>query len=233
MASSKNYSETHEVYRNKNFDYEKKKKQLDLDLKKTISKKDKNIRILDIGCGIGIFAYYCKKDKFKDYTGIDTDNNAIRICKEKFHDFRFHNIDAIKFLANNKKKYDLIFMSHVLEHFSADDGDRIISLISKSLSDEGTFINIMPNADAILGVGTLRYGDLTHKTLYNTRSFNQHLLKYFKDKDIIHINNRLSNNAIIRLFHKISVTSYKIYLYSLGFRLPEVYSQDIISVIKK
>lgn len=59
--------------------------------------------------------------------------------------------DAIQYFENNTEKYDIIFSSHVFEHFSIEDGIHLVTLIKGHLTDNtGRWINIMPNAGSIM-----------------------------------------------------------------------------------
>jgi predicted SAM-dependent methyltransferase len=55
---------------------------------------------------------------------------------EQFKPFCILNQDAVDFLKNSSEKFDIIFMSHVFEHFSIEDGIDLAKLIRAHLSDD-------------------------------------------------------------------------------------------------
>ena len=73
------------------------------------SKNKKNLKILEIGCGPGgIVSFFSEKGY--DVTGIDLDDKNLEFGKKK-------NLNLInRNHFNLEQKYDLILMSHVLEH---------------------------------------------------------------------------------------------------------------------
>lgn len=47
---------------------------------------DKNIKILDVGCGTGLFLYSLRKEGYNNLWGIDISENMIKIAKERLND---------------------------------------------------------------------------------------------------------------------------------------------------
>ena len=69
-------------------------------------------RVLEIGPGHGYFAEHCRLNGF-DYEFCDTSNAVV----EKMNELGFQgHLGLISDLRNTLGKYDLIWMSHVLEH---------------------------------------------------------------------------------------------------------------------
>jgi 2-polyprenyl-3-methyl-5-hydroxy-6-metoxy-1,4-benzoquinol methylase len=70
--------------------------------------------ILDIGCGRGDFFKYLKRKKIKSFTGIDMNKDFVNFCEKKYKSknvkFFNKNFLDLKF----KKKYDIVFMSGLL-----------------------------------------------------------------------------------------------------------------------
>lgn len=72
----------------------------------------KNICLLDVGSGTGLFLYEMKKKKWI-VEGLDLDNNYVNYCKN-IHNLKIYNSSLKNFI--NKKKYDVITFNKVLEH---------------------------------------------------------------------------------------------------------------------
>lgn len=94
----------------------------------------KNKDILELGGGAGDFVSLCKPFA-KSILSIDNKPLSPNVKK----------IDIINFLKKNKKKFDLIYARHVIEHFEPKD---IIFIFNKSyqfLRPDGILIIIFPN----------------------------------------------------------------------------------------
>lgn len=75
---------------------------------------NKNVRVLDIGCGSGNFLSCLPLDVTK--VGVDIDKTSIDIAKEKYKNIEFicSSFEDLKY----QEDIDLITMYHVLEHLS-------------------------------------------------------------------------------------------------------------------
>ncbi|MEN8125886.1 MAG: class I SAM-dependent methyltransferase [Bacteroidota bacterium] len=109
-------------------------------------KSDKKT-ILDIGCGTGDFLAACKKNNW-NVSGVEPNENAREIAKQKiFKDCVNTSTisleeDLIKYL-NEKKKFDVITLWHVLEH--VPNLEEYISNLKNLLKPNGTIIIAVPN----------------------------------------------------------------------------------------
>ncbi|MFT4305124.1 MAG: class I SAM-dependent methyltransferase [Candidatus Woesearchaeota archaeon] len=196
---------------------------------KKISKKSK---ILDLGSGFGKFTYFCQKYNFKNYLGIDISKEEIELCKKDFKHYSFIEEDIIKFLKKTKEKYDLIFMSHVFEHFTKKEGDELINLVYKTLNKDGIFVNIMPNAHAYFGAIGTRYSDITHEVIYSPTSFSQ-MLKNNGFEKIQHKNYVIGDNLIIKLIHKTILKIFELFIQIMGYSKNKIYTSSMITIVKK
>ena len=134
-------------------------------------------RVLEIGSGIG--------DLFRTlkYLGIHTNNYVIEPgidahpSLEKLAVKIFKKTLNYKSLAElPKNSYDLVIMSHSLEHFNAVDIYDILRGINNSLSEGGYFLCEVPNANLI------EYPDANdlvnpHLTFFTFKSIKQLLIK--------------------------------------------------------
>ncbi len=187
-------------------------------------------RILEIGPGYGRFAYLCKQNKLNKYVGVDISKEEIKLLKKLFSNYTFILKDIFIFLKDSKEKYDLIFMSHVLEHFTIKEQIKLLKLIKKNLIHSGLFINCMPNASAYFGAISSRYIDITHKVLHNEKSFTQ-LLKLCGFNDINHYNMFIGRNIFASMLHKLFINIFNIIVKILGYDIQKIYTASIISVV--
>jgi len=78
--------------------------------------KNKKLKILDIGCGEGHFLYLVQKNGF-EVVGIDINEKAIKVAKEKFGIKRVYPFDLSEFIKNfPEEKFDIICAFHLIEH---------------------------------------------------------------------------------------------------------------------
>jgi len=98
----------------------------------------KNIRILDFGCGEGIFsATFGDANKIK-YIGIDRDFNSIKFAREL-------NRSAIFFVNDENicfkiKNFDFILLNNVLHHMTHNEIEILLSEIKRVLKENGVLI---------------------------------------------------------------------------------------------
>lgn len=133
-------------------------------------------RILDFGCGFGqnllAIRAFLKSQKLLNITsisGIEIDQQAIDFClSQELNVKKIENI--FQYFPSSDAKYDLIILSHVLEHFPKN---QIIPLLSHLknhlLSTNGKLLIMVPNAQSNTGC-YWAYEDFTHETLFTAGS---------------------------------------------------------------
>ena len=102
-------------------------------------KLNKESKILDIGCGRGkIIGFLSTKLRLKNKPiGLDIENH-----KDKDKRIIFKKISAIKYLENNKKKFDLILIKQTIHFFNLRDMKKIL-VYSRSSLEAGGIILIL------------------------------------------------------------------------------------------
>jgi SAM-dependent methyltransferase len=109
---------------------------------KLFFKRNKPGRLIDMGCGMGIFLYVAKNRHFDTY-GIDFDQKSINICKNHF---KLENVYQYSVDDKNIKQlgsFDYVSLIDVLEH--VDDPNKLISGSRNLLKDNGLLIVSVPN----------------------------------------------------------------------------------------
>ena len=103
---------------------------------KTKINLNKNLKILDIGCGrANIISTLQKKYKFKSKPiGIDVVSN-----KDVKKNIIFKRVDALKYLDKHEK-YDLILIKQSIHFFSKSNLNRLLNLAQKSLKNKGKIL---------------------------------------------------------------------------------------------
>lgn len=117
--------------------------------------KRKDIKILDLGCGMGLFPDFLKKNNPGGYTysGVDFSKVAIKICSGKGYDVRLHDLrDGIP-----EMDYNIIVSFETLEHIIDDlkvlSGIRKSTLICLSVPefDEPSHMRFFTNIGEVIG----------------------------------------------------------------------------------
>ncbi|MFA5405220.1 MAG: class I SAM-dependent methyltransferase [Ignavibacteria bacterium] len=111
---------------------------------KAITKGEKDLNILDIGCGSGLFLKSCKDEGIKG-EGIDISNTALSFARDEFG-LTVYNKSVEKLIEGNKK-YNLITLWHVLEHFLLPMDE--LRKIKELLSPKGILIIEVPNLKSL------------------------------------------------------------------------------------
>ncbi|MDD3284538.1 MAG: class I SAM-dependent methyltransferase [Patescibacteria group bacterium] len=114
------------------------KQLLDKQIKKILNNKV-SVKILDLGCGTGDYIKTFEKYNI-DYTGLDLSDYAIEKLKQKYKSYKFICDDLLKIEGNSK--YDLIFMSEVLEHI--ENENLFLEKIYTLLNNNGILILSVP-----------------------------------------------------------------------------------------
>lgn len=87
--------------------------------------------VLDLGCNSGDLTFLLSR-KVKSITGIDYDESLIEEATRKYSQsgINFIKDDAITYIKTNNRIFDVLILSHILEH----------------LEDPGVFINLCRNS---------------------------------------------------------------------------------------
>jgi 2-polyprenyl-3-methyl-5-hydroxy-6-metoxy-1,4-benzoquinol methylase len=103
-----------------------------------------NSRVLEIGCATGFMSKYLKEKKNCFVYGIEYNDAQAQLAKEKCDEVLSGGIDDI-ILQNTldeyvqiNQKFDVIFMSQVIEHIAYPNG--VLNKLNDWLSDDGVLI---------------------------------------------------------------------------------------------
>ena len=98
-----------------------------------------NLQILDIGCGMGEFAYYCIENGAQHVTAIDVSNNMLAIAQhEHAHEHIDYCLQALEDYEASPESFDCITSSLSLHYIK--DFDVVIAKIARMLRPDGVFI---------------------------------------------------------------------------------------------
>jgi len=152
--------------------------------------KDRNIRIVDLGCGHGGWLYFLKKHGYTNIAGVDISGEQVKMA----HDLGISEVqhgDLESFL-DGESQIDLILLMDILEHLEFDETDLLLRKVFSKLDTGGKLIIHVPNGEGLFGQ-RIRYGDLTHETCFTPKSMKQLLtpigfreVQCLEDRPIVH-----------------------------------------------
>jgi 2-polyprenyl-3-methyl-5-hydroxy-6-metoxy-1,4-benzoquinol methylase len=131
--------------------------------------EDRQVRILDIGCGQGTYVRQLLALGFEHTGGIDVSPEQVKIARAagltqvSLGDYR----DSLGFA-----ELDVVIATDLLEHLTRSEAMEASERIRQALRPTGILILRVPNAGSPFS-GALRYGDLTHETSFTARSLRQ------------------------------------------------------------
>jgi 2-polyprenyl-6-hydroxyphenyl methylase/3-demethylubiquinone-9 3-methyltransferase len=109
-------------------------------------------RVLDLGCGSGIFSFYLAKNKSCQVLGVDGAENMIGLCNQRrdtlgLNQARFLKADIP--LSDNTlpERFDAVISSSVLEYI--DDLPAVLRDIDARLGSGGVLILSFPNKSSV------------------------------------------------------------------------------------
>ena len=153
---------------------------------------DKNIQILDLGCGEGAFIYYLSQAGYNNVYGVDASAEQVALA-HACGISQVEQLDINDYLSTaGDESADVVLLMDVLEHFQRQELFDILDEVLRILRPGGEIIAHVPNASGIFGMQVL-YGDLTHELAFTPKSAQQLLtttgfqrVKCCEDKPVVH-----------------------------------------------
>ena len=150
---------------------------------KSQAKINKNLKILDIGCGrANIISYLHKSYKFKfKPIGIDiVKNRGVK------RNIIFKKIDAIKYLKKKEILFDLILIKQTIHFFKKKELNTILNLVKKNVATGGkvfifslkTHRNELPTFSKM----KQKLDVSLHKSKYVTQTIKNNFVRYKKSE---------------------------------------------------
>jgi hypothetical protein len=166
--------------------------------------------------------------------GCDVEQVALEYCQKS--GLKVENCaDLDDFVQKFRGQFDLIIMSHVLEHISKDKIIETLSKIKELLTNDGGIFIMVPNAQSPVGC-YWAYEDFTHTTLFTSGSL-YYVLKMAGFNNIELVDPlcleglSLKGKLIMKLLYKIYDFKQELWNYmtasSFHKQSPKVYSWEI------
>jgi len=201
--------------------------------------KKTDIRILDIGCGIGQFLYALTINGYHNFIGIDISCQMINFIKNlrkpelnrvfEILSKKVLKIDAFEFLERNEEKFHLIVANDIIEHIEKRRILDFFKLVRDNLKENGIFIAKTVNMTNLVS-NMLLYDDFTHEYGFTNLSLTQvYLLAGFKNirikqfvakkpRLIIKILRKITLKFISELFAVKEIKSWSPVIFGIGVK---------------
>ncbi len=168
------------------------------ELIKEITKGKADLSLLDIGCGSGLFLKSCK-DEGINGEGIDVSNTALGFAGNEFGLSVYNK--RVEELISENRKYDMITLWHVLEHFLEPIEE--LKKIKELLTPDGILLIEVPNLKSIkfrLSGHKWKGGNhpLYHRSFFTSRTLMNTLSESgFNKAERLKFTYRLSNKGYL------------------------------------
>lgn len=133
--------------------------------------ENKEAKILDMGCGGGLFLKFCLVHGYTNVAGLDSDPSLVKDIKE-WIDVEVVTKDFHEHLDESENDYDAIFMNNVIEHIKKEELLVLLGKIKKALKPGGRFMATTGNIENPMNLG-LYLRDFTHEIGFTMNSMKQ------------------------------------------------------------
>jgi SAM-dependent methyltransferase len=199
---------------------------------------NKNIKILEIGCGYGSFQYFINQAGYTDSTGVDGSEEQVTEAQR----LGISNVilgDLTDYLnAQKENSIDLLIAIDVIEHFSKEEVSDLIDDFYRVLKKDGLVITHQPNAEGVFG-NAIRYDDFTHELAFTRHSISQIFLssgftsiQSYEDEPIAHGIKSAVRLFLWRNFVK-PIYRFLLLVESGGADKEMIFTQNFLTVVKK
>lgn len=150
--------------------FNRKKDYIDYNLSNYLKKVEfKNLKVLELGPGLGEFESYLN-DKGVFYIDvIDNDKGVLGYVSQKYQINKAFYANNISEIDKKLGQYNFIFLMQVLEHLPVEEYSRALNILYNHLEKDGYLVIVVPNGNNPLGL-TERYADLQHTSCFTEQS---------------------------------------------------------------
>ena len=134
--------------------------------------KDRDTRILDLGCGHGALLHHLRSLGYHNLSGVDTSAEQIAIAHQTGLTAVEEGDIESHLAALPAASVDVVLLIDVIEHMEPQEMFSVLDDVYRVLKLGGLCIVHVPNAAGISGMD-VRYGDFTHEQAFTKGSASQ------------------------------------------------------------
>jgi SAM-dependent methyltransferase len=196
---------------------------------------DRQLKIVDLGCGHGGLLYYLKRAGFRNIEGVDASGEQIALAHRcGIHEAKLQPLDSFLTEAASNS-YDVAILFDVLEHLTPAQVFSTLDGVLRILRSGGRCILHVPNAEGIHGMRS-RYDDFTHELSFTPRTLRQITstvgfsgVQCFEEKPIIH---GLAS-GLRRIIWDVGTLPHRLLLMAESSEIRLVLSNNMTAVVRK
>jgi 2-polyprenyl-3-methyl-5-hydroxy-6-metoxy-1,4-benzoquinol methylase len=129
-------------------------------------------KIVDLGCGHGLFLYFLSKLGYRNVTGVDGSEAQVKLAHDLGLTHVIHH-DILSYLQRSESEsIDVVLLIDVLEHLEYPELFAVLDDVHRVLCPYGSCIVHVPNGEGLFGM-RVKYSDLTHETAFTRKSAEQ------------------------------------------------------------
>ena len=133
--------------------------------------RDRDLPILDLGCGAGEFLWFLHRLGYRKLYGVDVSPQQVELARQRAVG-QIALGDALTCLEEHAAYFTAISALNFLEHFTYDELLPLMRSIYEALRPGGILLAAVPNAASPFGCAT-RYWDVTHQVSFTPASMTQ------------------------------------------------------------
>jgi SAM-dependent methyltransferase len=132
----------------------------------------KDTRVLDLGCGYGVWLYWLKKAGYLCLEGVDRSPEQVETAHSLGLTFVVEDDIGAHLAGREPESCDVVLAFDVLEHFGKEEAFLFVDEAFRVLAPGGLLILHLPNGEGFLS-GCIAYGDFTHELIVTRKSLSQ------------------------------------------------------------
>jgi SAM-dependent methyltransferase len=110
-------------------------------IKNLLKNIDRNASILEVGCGYCQKTEFLKSIGFNNITGVEKNKKLVEQAKDR--NFNVHTLEDFE-NTYKEKKFDVLFLSHIIEHFQYQDLKQFLEHYLEYLKENGYLLIATP-----------------------------------------------------------------------------------------
>jgi len=133
---------------------------------------ERDVNVLDLGCGHGALLYFAREAGYHRLRGIDVSPQQVEVARNIGVEGVEQGDLMAMLLSLPPASQDVVVAFDVIEHFTKDELVEFVDAVHRVLKHGGRWLVHAPNAESPFGMA-IRYGDFTHEQAFTRTSLEQ------------------------------------------------------------